>query len=254
TVDAVRIQKRWDYNLEELKNCLKSVSGDVVYPSDPNYLVLSQDINTDIDRFPAALLYAANEYDIKIAIYCAKTYKIQIVARSGGHSFEEYSLGGHDGALVVDLKKFSDLTIDTKTRTAVIGTGNRLGTIYYKLSQVRHVIPAGACPSVGIGGHSLGGGFGLYSRAFGLASDNILSIKMVSANGTTLTANPFSHPDLFFALRGAGGGNYGIVTSITFRIHPYSENVTVFTYNWTSTAIAHKFIPAMVKFSAHGTD
>ncbi|CAG8546657.1 11577_t:CDS:10, partial [Ambispora leptoticha] len=250
---AVRIQKRWDYNSQALQICLKSVAGDVVYPSDPNYTVLVQGVNTDIKRYPAALLYAANENDIKIAIYCAKILKIQIVARSGGHSFEDYSLGGNDGALVVDLKNFSDLIIDTKTQTAIIGTGNRLGPIYYKLSQLGYIIPAGTCPAVGIGGHSLGGGFGLYSREFGLVTDHILSIQIVSANGTVLTANNVSHPDLFFALRGAGGGNYGIVTRIKFRINPYSGNVTVFTFQWPNTTIAHKFIPAMEKFSAHGT-
>src|SRR5581483_10324103 len=106
---------------------------------------------------------------------------------------------------------------------ATIGPGARLGTIYDTLGGHGVAIPAGTCPSVGIGGHALGGGFGLASRAWGLASDNLVSVQIVTADGKVLVADTNHHADLFWACRGGGGGNFGIVTRMTFRTHPVTK-------------------------------
>ncbi|CAG8550120.1 6162_t:CDS:2 [Acaulospora colombiana] len=231
-VDAVTIT---------LQDCLKQVQGKKVFPNDAEY---SQDIideNTRISYDPAAIVYASSTNDVQISVKCATTLKIGVTARSGGHSYENYCLGGRNGILVVDMTDLNNINIDSKKKTAVIGAGNRLGTIYNTLSKSGFLIPAGSCPSVGMGGHSLGGGYGLYGRKFGLASDNILSIDMVNANGDLITANANKNSDLFFALRGAGGGSYGIVTEITFKLSPTPSTVTSFSFDYELSNIQSAF-------------
>ncbi|CAG8553813.1 9991_t:CDS:2, partial [Scutellospora calospora] len=121
------------------------------------------------------------------------------------------------------------------------------------LSQAGFLIPAGSCPSVGIGGHALGGGFGLYSRKFSVASDNILSIDMIKADGLLITANANKNEDLFFALRGAGGNNYGIVTSFTFQLHPTPPNVTSLSFQYEVSNI-QKLLDTINKFGLNLPD
>jgi FAD/FMN-containing dehydrogenase len=106
---------------------------------------------------------------------------------------------------------------------AVVGAGARLGNIYDVLGRHGVAIPAGTCPSVGIGGHALGGGFGLASRAWGLASDNVRSVQIVTADGKVVNADSKHNSDLYWACRGGGGGNFGIVTRFVFRTHPVSQ-------------------------------
>src|SRR6185437_8198360 len=106
---------------------------------------------------------------------------------------------------------------------ATIGPGARLGNVYSGLGAHGLAIPAGTCPSVGIGGHVLGGGFGLASRAWGLASDNLLAVQIVTADGKVIVADPTHHADLYWACRGGGGGNFGIATRFTFRTHAVAQ-------------------------------
>ncbi|CAG8482140.1 2767_t:CDS:2 [Ambispora leptoticha] len=202
---------------------------------------------------PAAFVYAANVADVQVAVKCAAASNINVAPRSGGHSYEVYSLGGKDGSLVIDLTNLNQIAIDTTAKTAIIGAGNRLGPIHYALSQAGYLIPIGSCPDVGIGGFTLGGGYGLYSRKFGLAVDNVLSIDMVDANGNLITASPNQNSDLFFALRGAGGGNYGVVTSFIFNITPIQTQVTSFQYHWTTNA-TQTLIPVIEKYATNGPD
>lgn len=171
------------------------------------------------------------------AILCSKKAGTGIAPRGGGHSFEDYSLGGRDGVLVVDMAAFTRLSFNRASKTAIVGAGWRLGPLYLALWNAGKVtLPAGNCPTVGIAGHALGGGWGFTSRKFGLVSDNILSAELVTANGTVVTASQTSHPDLLFALRGAGANSFGIVTQFTFRVHDVSAPVTHFKYSWTTKA------------------
>ncbi|CAG8615672.1 12194_t:CDS:2 [Ambispora leptoticha] len=229
--------------------CLTSITGNVVYPGDAAY---SQD-KTEENSPPAAFVYASNVADVRVAVKCAAASNMNVAPRSGGHSYEDYSLGGKDGSLVIDLTNLNQIAINTTAKTAVIGAGNRLGPMYYKLSQAGYLIPGGSCPGVGIGGFTLGGGYGLYSRKFGLAVDNVLSIDIVGANGNLITASPNRNSDLFFALRGAGGGNYGVVTAFTFNITPIQTQVTSFQYLWPTSA-AQALIPAVEKYATNGPD
>ncbi|CAG8565371.1 15160_t:CDS:2, partial [Acaulospora colombiana] len=175
------------------------------------------------------IVYITDVSDIQEVVNCGNTLGIPVVARSGGHSFEDYSLGGRDGVLVVDLKNLDQITIDASAHTAVIGTGNRIGKIYYTLNEAGFLIAAGSCPSVGIGGQSTGGGYGFIGPKYGMASDNILSAEMVLANGTFLSPiNNSSYSDLYFAIRGAGNAGFGILTSLTFQLYLTPPKLTTF--------------------------
>ncbi|KAG0317108.1 hypothetical protein BG000_004641, partial [Podila horticola] len=160
-----------------------------------------------------AIFHPATNNDVSAAIKCASAANVAIAPRSGGHSFEGYSAGGQDGSLIMDLNQFSQFSIDTKTNIATIGGGNRLGPTYAKLwTNGQYLIPAGTCPTVGIGGHALGGGVGMTSRKYGVLSDNIVSMTVVDPSGAIKTVSATKNTDLYWALRGAGGGSFGVVT------------------------------------------
>ncbi|CAG8642802.1 3189_t:CDS:2, partial [Dentiscutata heterogama] len=209
--------------------------GPVIYPNDTLFQSLIIDQNIRVNYTPSVLVYAIDTKDVQKAVKCAVELKTDIVPRSGGHSYEKYGLGGRDNVIVLDLTYVNGITIDSKTKTAKIGAGNRLGNVYNQLNQAGFFIPFGICPSVGLGGHVLGGGFGYYSRKHGLACDNIISMEMVDAKGNLLQVNSTLNSDLFFALRGAGGGSYGIVTYFVFRIHQTPPQVTYMNLEFNGT-------------------
>ncbi|CAG8464043.1 36_t:CDS:2, partial [Ambispora gerdemannii] len=236
-----------------LNSCLSSVSGKVIYPNDADYSKLIVDENKWIQYYPVALVYAANVADVQTAVKCAKASKINVAPRSGGHSFESYSIGGKNGSLVIDLKELNQIKIDKSSNTAIIGAGNKLGTIYYVLSQAGYFIPAGTCPGVGISGLALGGGYGFSSRKYGLTVDSVLSMDMVDATGSLITANSGQNSELFFALRGAGGGSYGVVTYFTFKINQTPSQITSFQYKWPTSSV-YTLIPALESYARSGTN
>lgn len=137
---------------------------------------------------------------------------------------------------------FNQLTYNSAAKTAIVGAGWRLGPLYLALwNQGKVTIPAGSCPTVGVAGHALGGGWGFSSRKFGLVSDNILECQLVTADGTLVVANANQNSDLYFALRGAGATSYGIVTQFTFRMNDVSAAVTHFKYSWPSSQKSLQF-------------
>ncbi|KAF8985098.1 hypothetical protein BGZ46_005881 [Entomortierella lignicola] len=181
---------------------------------------------------PAVIVMASSASDVQTAVRCAKNSNIPVAPRSGGHSYEGYSIGGQNGSLVIDLSALSSVTV--QGNQAIVGGGIRLGPLYLSLyNQGNWTINAGTCPTVGIGGHALGGGFGLIARQYGLLVDRIQSMEVVDANGDLITASASQNTDLFFALRGAGGGSYGVVTSFTFLAIQAPPVVTSFTYDWS---------------------
>ena len=164
------------------------------------------------------------------AVQWAVSNGVPLRARSGGHSYAGFST--LSGGVQLDLRNLRGISVDTRNRTATIGAGSQLIDVYAALAAHGVTIPAGSCPSVGIAGHALGGGMGLAGRQFGLTTDNILSAQIVTADGRVRTASSKSNPDLYWALRGGGGGNFGVVTSLTLRVHPVPGTVAGFIVNW----------------------
>jgi len=207
----------------------KAMRGPVITPGQPPYDSLRLPFDSLYDSVrPLAVVQPLDANDVSKIVHWARTTGVHIVARSGGHSYGGYST---TTGVVVDLSKLA--SVHVTAGHAVVGPGARLGNIYNTLAQHGLAIPAGTCPSVGIGGHALGGGFGLASRAWGLASDNLVSAQIVTADGKILTADASHHSDLYWACRGGGGGNFGIVTRLVFRTHPVTQGAYfIATWPW----------------------
>ncbi|CAG8643442.1 3637_t:CDS:2, partial [Cetraspora pellucida] len=185
-----------------------------------------------------AFVHPVDILDIQNTIKCGAELNFPIVARSGGHSSECYSIGDKDCYLVVDLVNLNKITVDVTSQIAIIGTGNTLDSLYYKVNLYGFAFPGGVCPYVGVGGLILGGGMGHLSREFGCSSDNILDAQIVLANGTVVN-NAKEYPELLWAIRGAGNAGYGIVTALTLRIYPIQKIATYFylTYDLDQTPL-----------------
>jgi len=201
------------------------VNGRVLGPGDPGFAEASQAFNKRYASVrPARVLSAASVSDVAKAIIWARDHGMPITPRGGGHSYAGFSLAP-DG-LVLDLRGLDDMRIDAETGLVTVGGGTRMGALYAALQPHDLAIPLGNSDDVGIGGLVLGGGVLAVSRAFGLTCDALIETEVVLADGTVVTANATEHPDLFWACRGGGGGNFGVNTSFTFRTRPTMDSST----------------------------
>lgn len=200
-----------------------ALTGQVIVPGNPAYPDARLTFNLRTSRYPRAIVICATAADVRNAILWARERRMPLRARSGGHSYEGYSVPS--SGLVIDLKGLNAVTVDAAAGTAVVGAGVRLLDLYRRLFAAGVSLPAGTCPGVGISGLTLGGGVGFRGREFGLTCDNLLAATLIDAKRRTLRASASENPDLFWALRGGGGGNFGIVTSFTFRVQPARDHV-----------------------------
>ncbi|WP_394833022.1 FAD-dependent oxidoreductase [Pendulispora rubella] len=209
----------WD----ELRRKLR---GDLVLPGDARYDTVRRAHNTLFDtQLPAAVAECVAPSDVQACIEAARRNEVRVAARSGGHSFGGYSTA--PGSLVVDLHRLSNVVIDSPD-TVIVAAGAQLIDVYAKLAEAGRCLPSGSCATVGISGITLGGGLGALTRKYGLTCDALLSADIVLADGSRRTVSPRADEDLYWALRGGGGGNFGIVTSFTFRTQPAPPVLTVF--------------------------
>ncbi|WP_410652844.1 FAD-binding oxidoreductase [Amycolatopsis sp. cmx-4-54] len=191
------------------------LAGELFRPGDPGYDEKRLGFFSLYDhRLPAGVAVCANEDDVRHCVDFAARQRIPVAARSGGHSYAGYSIV--DEGLVVDLSRLNAVETLPGGRAA-IGAGARLGPVYEALAAAGRALPAGSCPQVGIAGLTLGGGIGVLARKYGLTCDNVESVRFVGADGEARLVSEETAPDLLWALRGGGGGNFGIVTSFTFR-------------------------------------
>ncbi|MFI6697199.1 FAD-binding oxidoreductase [Streptomyces sp. NPDC050433] len=204
------------------------LDGRLVRPGDSAYATARQLYNTRFDDLkPAAVAYVAGEDDIRECLAFSRRHGTPVSIRNGGHSYAGWSSG--NGRLIIDISSLDGL--DDAASDGVIGAGAKLIDIYGALARDGRTIPGGSCPTVGISGLTLGGGHGVVSRAYGLTCDSLTSATIVTADGKRLTADAEQHQDLFWALRGAGNGNFGVVTELRFRTHPASTGVAA-NLNW----------------------
>jgi FAD/FMN-containing dehydrogenase len=183
---------------------------------------------------PAAIVYCVSPADVQICLAFTHRFGLPFALRAGGHSFAGYST---TTGLVLDVTHMSTVKVDASTGIAMIGAGARLIDIYSALVQYGLALPAGTCPTVGIAGLTLGGGVGVLGRKFGLTCDNLLAAQVVVADGRILTCDASHYSDLFWALRGGGGGNFGVVTSFTFQAHQVAT-LSLFTLSWPWSSAA----------------
>ncbi|MGW6267978.1 FAD-binding oxidoreductase [Streptomyces sp. NPDC055060] len=212
----------------------RDLDGTLVKPGEAKWAAARQLYNTRYDSLkPTAVAYVASPDDIRTTLAYARAHRVPVSIRNGGHSYGGWSSG--TGRLVVDVSKLN------KTRasgaTATVGAGAKLIDVYRTLAAKGVTIPAGSCPTVGISGLTLGGGHGVVSRAYGLTCDSLTSATLVTADGKQLTASKSENKELFWALRGAGNGNFGVVTELRFRTHAAPQGVSAYmSWPWSKAA------------------
>jgi FAD/FMN-containing dehydrogenase len=194
----------------------QAIEGQLVLPGSDDYEARRQVHNLLFQRHPVAIVRPASTADVALAVGFARDNGLPIAVRSGGHSVAGHSTT--DG-VVIDLSRMKDLAIDPIARTARAQAGLTAGEVTAEAGKFGLAVPFGDTGSVGIGGLTLGGGIGFLVRKYGLTVDNLLEVELVTADGSTVTASAAENPDLFWAVRG-GGGNFGIVTTFTYRLHP----------------------------------
>ncbi|HET7559013.1 MAG TPA: FAD-binding oxidoreductase, partial [Limnochordia bacterium] len=202
-------------------SALKAVCrGELIAPGDPGYNAARAVHNGMIDRRPAAILRCADVADVIHAVNFARTHQLTAAVRGGGHNGA--GLGVCDGGLVIDLGRLDGVRVDPVAKTAQVEGGAVWGQVDHATHPFGLATVSGVLSTTGVGGLTLGGGHGHLSRQYGLSIDNLIEVDVVLADGRLVRANEREHPDLFWAVRG-GGGNFGIVTSFTFRLHPVKE-------------------------------
>lgn len=201
------------------------LSGEVVRPGDSEYEAARVCFNRLYPHYPAAIVFCAGAEDVVNAVKWARQEDIALRARSGGHGLEGWS--SVDGGLVIDVSRMKGVEIDTASRTATVQTGLTQKEAVETLGQRGFLIPTGSEGSVGLGGVVPGGGLGLLTRSLGLACDHLLAAEIVVADGPdsakVIEVDEERHPDLLWAWRGGGGGNFGIATSYTVQLHELPE-------------------------------
>ena len=204
----------------------EQLTGTVIRAGNSQYESLRPVFNSRFDAIkPAAVVRCATAEDVKQTLAFAQTNKLALVPRSGGHGYAGYSASE---GIVLDLGQMDAISVGDGIAT--VGAGAKLVDVYDQLTATGVAIPAGSCLSVGIGGLTQGGGIGIVDRAYGLTCDNLLSAEVVLADGQIITCDTNNHADLFWALRGGGGGNFGVVTQFTFKTHTISDITTLEAY------------------------
>ena len=178
---------------------------------------------------PLAVVMAADENDVAAALTFARDEGLDFVARNGRHSFAGYSA---TSGMVIDVSALATVVVAADRETATVGAGMTNLPLYEALWPHRKAVPAGTCPTVGVTGLALGGGIGRLSTLHGLTSDNLIGLRMIDADGRVIVADEEQNPDLLWASRGGGGGNFGVVTELTFRLQPVDMPFTNIDYTF----------------------
>ena len=213
--------------------------GELLQSGDSGYDSARQIWNASVDKHPTLIARCSGVADVIAAVNFARDHNLLTAIRGGGHN-----VGGRalcDDGIVIDLSRMRSVHVDPATSTVRVEGGATLGDLDRETHAFGLAVPSGVVPKTGIAGLTLGGGVGWLLRKYGMSVDNLLSCQLVTAAGKVLTASASEHEDLFWALRG-GGGNFGVVTSFTFQLHPVTDVV--------GGLVAHPLdnAPAMLRF------
>jgi len=205
--------------LEDLRGRLR---GALLLPGQPGYDEARRVLNPSIDRHPALVVQPSGAADVRTAVSFAREHGLLLAVKCGGHSYAGKSTC--DGGMQIDLSRFRGVRVDPAARIAYVAGGSLLGELDHEAMALGLVTTAGTVSHTGVGGLTLGAGFGRLARRFGLALDNVRGVDLVTADGRLLHASAEENPDLYWGVRG-GGGNFGVVTTFEFRLHPMQRQV-----------------------------
>jgi FAD/FMN-containing dehydrogenase len=215
-----------------------AIGGQVALPGNAGQFGSAKQVfNTNYnDLMPAAVVTPTSAADVQKAMAFAAAHNLKVAPRSGGHSYVGASTA--TGTMVLDLRQLpGDINYDASTGHVTVTPATSLYAMHQALAAAGRGIPTGTCPTVGAAGHALGGGLGAQSRHAGLMSDQLVSATVVLPGGAAVTASANEQPDLFWALRGGGGGNFGVTTALTFATFPTSD-VDVVNLNFPPQSLA----------------
>ncbi|TQS32800.1 hypothetical protein Golomagni_06872, partial [Golovinomyces magnicellulatus] len=221
-----------------LQTCLNAVcdgrTSCVAYPDAPLYQAAwVKPYNLEVPVAPIAVIRPNTADEVAKSIQCAIDAGIKVQAKSGGHSYANFGLGGDGGGLMIDLKNLNSFKMNTDNWQATFGAGFRLGELDKQLhANGKRAMPHGTCPGVGIGGHATIGGLGPSGRMWGGALDQVVEVEVVTADGKIQRANEKQNSDLFWALRGAGS-SYGVITEFVVKTHPEPGSVVQYSYGFS---------------------
>jgi FAD/FMN-containing dehydrogenase len=214
---------------------LDLISKIVYAQNNPSYTSVLQayirnaQFNTSSTPKPVIIVTPTNESHVPAAVVCSKKNGLQIRIRSGGHDYAGISYVSDVPFIILDMFNLRSITVDMNEQTAWVQTGATLGELYYsiwKKSKV-HAFPAGVCPTVGVGGHVSGAGYGNLLRKYGLTTDNVVDARIVDVNGRILDKNSMGQ-DLFWAIRGGGGASFGVILAYKINLVSVPEIISVF--------------------------
>ena len=200
---------------------MTELTGRVLDASSPGWDAARHNFKAALDYgelVPRCVVFCQDAQDVCNAVRFARENNLPLRARAGRHSYEGYSLV-NDG-VIVDVSELDMIRVDAKAGTARLGAGVYCIDLHEQLYDVGVTIPAASGASVGFAGLALGGGFGVTSRKYGLTCDNVIGVELVNAKGELIYASPAKNPDLYWAHRGGGGGNFGIVTAFDVTVKP----------------------------------
>jgi hypothetical protein len=222
----------------------RRLKGDILRPGDRGFALAARPYNLRYAAtLPTAIARCRTAEDVIAALRFARGHDLPLVARSGGHSYAGYST---TTGLLIDLSLMADVAVDPETGIARIGGGLDNGRFHRAMKRAGVATTHGRCPSVGAAGFLLGGGIGLGMRAHGIGADQLVETELITAAGDRVVANARDNPDLFWACRGAGGGNFGINTGFALQTFPV-DRITVLRLSWTTKveAVAAALVAAL---------
>lgn len=221
--------KRWDAQddalferapRERLKQAQATLQGYIVLPGDPDYDTDRKLFNPVFDTYPIVIVYCAVESDVAIALQLAQDLILPFTVRSGGHCTAGFSAGY--GALI-DVSMLDDVTVDTTAKIATVATGCPFSKMDAALAAASLHVPGGECSDVCIGGFIQGGGYGFTSVTFGMSCDNVIDLRVMLADGSIVTASETQNSDLWWAMRGGTGGNFGVLLSVRLQLRELGD-------------------------------
>ena len=229
----------------DLDDLSRRIRGRLLQDGSPLFEEARKVWNLAYDRRPLAMARCADVDDVRRCVEFARRHGIAVAIRGGGHSYAGFGVA--DGALQVDLGAFNTVSLDRDRRVASVGGGTRIKDLLAATLAVGLVTPMGACGEVGVAGLALAGGDTAARGLFGTACDNVIGAQLVTADGEVLELGPGRHEDLFWAIRG-GGGNFGVVTRLDFRLHPVRTfHAATFQFGWTDIAGAMRTFGELVR-------
>lgn len=215
-----KVPKNYSLGLDQVASLEEKIHGQVLYPWSKGYNTARQEFDDLYPTYPLLIVYVLSFQDIRDCLQFANDLKIQVAIRSSGHSLACFSVCE---GMVIDISKMNSIHVNPEALFAIIESGANFGDLYPKMEQYHLHTPTGDCPTVCPAGFMMGGGYSITSRMYGMGCDNVEEVTVMLADGKIVKANQDKNKDLFWAIRGGTGGNFGVLLDIKLKLHPLKD-------------------------------